>query len=196
MLDVHPPHHSANTWRDFFIHITTIVVGLLIAIGLEQSVEDLHHAHQRRELLLSLQRDTQLCAQDSAAWARREDVELHWLQVRSSQVIDALSTGHALGPSPSGKFAEEAAEYPSAPQWEAGKASGLLQVLSPEDTEAYSEVSFMIQLSTDARNTHYSASARTIAFERSYARTGVKALTSLKRLRQSFANTCNCSRKN
>jgi type II secretory pathway pseudopilin PulG len=54
MLDVHPPHHAANTWRDFFIHIATIVVGLLIAIGLEQAVEYFHHrhlVHQARENL-------------------------------------------------------------------------------------------------------------------------------------------------
>jgi hypothetical protein len=24
MLDVHPAHHAASTWRDFFIHIATI----------------------------------------------------------------------------------------------------------------------------------------------------------------------------
>ena len=36
MLDVHPAHHAASTWRDFFIHIATIVLGLLIAIGLER----------------------------------------------------------------------------------------------------------------------------------------------------------------
>jgi hypothetical protein len=47
MLDVHPPHHAANTWRDFLVHIATIVVGLLIAIGLEQTVEYIHH---RREV--------------------------------------------------------------------------------------------------------------------------------------------------
>ncbi len=46
MLDVHPPHQSVHTWRDFFIHVATICVGLLIAIGLEQSVELLHHHHQ------------------------------------------------------------------------------------------------------------------------------------------------------
>ena len=46
MLDVHPPHHAANTWRDFFIHIATIVVGLCIAVGLEQTVELFHHRHQ------------------------------------------------------------------------------------------------------------------------------------------------------
>ena len=44
-MDVHPPHQPLHTWRDFFIHIATIVVGLLIAIGLEQSVEWIHHRH-------------------------------------------------------------------------------------------------------------------------------------------------------
>jgi hypothetical protein len=37
--EVHPSHPAIRTWRDFFVHITTIVIGLLIAIGLEQSVE-------------------------------------------------------------------------------------------------------------------------------------------------------------
>jgi hypothetical protein len=46
MLDVHPRHESVHTWRDFFIHIATIVIGLLIAVGLEQSVEWLHRRHQ------------------------------------------------------------------------------------------------------------------------------------------------------
>jgi hypothetical protein len=30
MLDVHPPHHAATTWRDSFVHIATIVIGLLV----------------------------------------------------------------------------------------------------------------------------------------------------------------------
>jgi hypothetical protein len=34
MLEPRPPH----TWRDFFIHVATIFVGLLIAAGLEQTV--------------------------------------------------------------------------------------------------------------------------------------------------------------
>lgn len=44
-MEVHPPDHPLHTWRDFFIHIATIVVGLLIAIGLEQTVEWFHHRH-------------------------------------------------------------------------------------------------------------------------------------------------------
>jgi hypothetical protein len=50
MLDVHPPHHPTHTWKDFFIHMATISVGLLIAIGLEQTVEVIHHRHQRDAL--------------------------------------------------------------------------------------------------------------------------------------------------
>jgi hypothetical protein len=57
MLDVHPPHASVHTWRDFFIHIATIVVGLLIAIGLEQGVERLHERHQAHEASEALQRE-------------------------------------------------------------------------------------------------------------------------------------------
>lgn len=44
-MEVHPPDHPIHTWRDFFIHIATIVIGLLIAIGLEQTVEWFHHRH-------------------------------------------------------------------------------------------------------------------------------------------------------
>jgi hypothetical protein len=50
MLDVHAPHQSIHTWRDFFIHIAVISIGLLIAIGLEQTVEYLHHRHQVADL--------------------------------------------------------------------------------------------------------------------------------------------------
>jgi hypothetical protein len=50
MLDVHPPHESVHTWKDFLIHMSAICLGLLIAIGLEQSVEYIHHRHQREKL--------------------------------------------------------------------------------------------------------------------------------------------------
>ena len=63
MLDVHPPHHAANTLRDFLIHIVTIVIGLLIAIGLEQGVEMLHERHSLRESHEAMQREYEENAQ-------------------------------------------------------------------------------------------------------------------------------------
>ncbi len=54
MIDVHEPHETIHTWSDFFIHIATIVVGLLIAIGLEQTVEYFHHRHEIADIRESL----------------------------------------------------------------------------------------------------------------------------------------------
>jgi hypothetical protein len=54
LLEVHPPHKSTHTWKDFFIHLATIVVGLLIAISLEQTVEYVHHRHQLAETRAAL----------------------------------------------------------------------------------------------------------------------------------------------
>jgi hypothetical protein len=49
MLDNHPPHAPTHTWRDFLIHIATIVIGLLIAVGLEETVEAIHRRHEMQE---------------------------------------------------------------------------------------------------------------------------------------------------
>ena len=57
MLDVHPVHHAANSWKEFFVHIATIVIGLLIAVGLEQTVEHFHHRHLAGEARASIQRE-------------------------------------------------------------------------------------------------------------------------------------------
>ncbi|HEX4154057.1 MAG TPA: hypothetical protein VHY48_00460 [Acidobacteriaceae bacterium] len=54
MIDVHAPHEATHTWTDFLIHIATIVVGLVIAIGLEQAVEFLRHKHEIREARAAL----------------------------------------------------------------------------------------------------------------------------------------------
>ena len=44
-MDVHAPHHPIGGWKDFFVHLITISVGLLIAVGIEGCVE-LHHEHK------------------------------------------------------------------------------------------------------------------------------------------------------
>lgn len=46
MLDVHPPHRPIEGIGEFFLHLFTITVGLLIAVGIEGAVE----RHQHREL--------------------------------------------------------------------------------------------------------------------------------------------------
>jgi hypothetical protein len=39
MLDVHPPHEKMHGFKDFLLHLLTITIGLLIALGLEGYAE-------------------------------------------------------------------------------------------------------------------------------------------------------------
>lgn len=72
MLDVHPPHESIHTWRSFFIHIATIVVGLLIAVALEQGVERVREHFElikvREELARELEGNRENLAEDEHQW--------------------------------------------------------------------------------------------------------------------------------
>jgi hypothetical protein len=47
MLDVHAPHQTVHTWKDFLVHIAAIAIGLLLALALEKLVE---YVHERRLL--------------------------------------------------------------------------------------------------------------------------------------------------
>ena len=57
MLDVHAPEHGIHGVRDFFLHLFTITIGLLIALGLEAGVEALHHRHQREEAEMQIRQE-------------------------------------------------------------------------------------------------------------------------------------------
>jgi hypothetical protein len=49
MLDVHAPHESVHSFKDALIHIAIIVVGLLIAVALDETAEHIHHMRQVAE---------------------------------------------------------------------------------------------------------------------------------------------------
>ena len=92
MIDVHPPHEGIHTWKDYLLHMSTIVLGLLLAIGLEQSVEALHRAHERQELRASLEWDTEKAVEDASQAEKTEKEPLLWLEGREQQIQDALKT--------------------------------------------------------------------------------------------------------
>jgi hypothetical protein len=59
-MEVHPPTKPIESLKDFLIHLSMITIGILIALGLEQSVEAWHHHElgiQARENILSEIRD-------------------------------------------------------------------------------------------------------------------------------------------
>lgn len=66
MFDVHAPHEPIRTWKNFLIHVATISVGLLIALGLENLAEHVHHRHQLSEARHDLAAELQ---QNRREWA-------------------------------------------------------------------------------------------------------------------------------
>ena len=125
MLDVHAPHETIHTWQNFFIHIATIVVGLLIAVGLEQAVEFFHHRHQREQLDAALQKDGETnrgYIKDDIAVAQGV---LDWALAQVAAVERAGPNGPLiLRHVPSGMIGS-----PDAGVWPSAKASGLTNLL-------------------------------------------------------------------
>jgi hypothetical protein len=86
MLDVHPPEHTPHSWRDFFIHIATIVIGLLIAIGLEQTVEYVHHRELVRQARANVLAEIR-ANRDTLAADQRDMVKVRALMLQNIAVL-------------------------------------------------------------------------------------------------------------
>jgi hypothetical protein len=146
MLDVHPPHHPTHTWRDFFIHIATIVVGLLIAVGLEQTVEAIHRHHERVQLIEDLRQEaegrTRVIAANKKAFVILKD----WLRDGLHSTLAATPSGGYVTFTLPPMSPTDGDLKPEAAVWAAAKSSGIVSVLSRQEIEAWDRVDYFAQL--------------------------------------------------
>ena len=157
MLDVHPPHESAHTWRDFFTHIATICVGLLIAIALEQVVEALHHRHERQVLVQEMraesERNISLLRTDidrnleKASWHHAVMNALQTTPPHDGIVTTVLPAHQPFRPQIS----------PSRAVWSVAKTNGKVALLSEREAEIYD------RLDTEAEEESLSEDRQNIA---------------------------------
>jgi hypothetical protein len=138
MLDVHARQEVVHTWKDFFIHIATIVIGLLIAIGLEQTVEVFHHRHQvaeaREALRLELDQNRRAYAdriiefhRQTAALLNNIDV-LRYIQQHSDarqESLPGILVWHAVR----GEFTESA--------WKTAQQSNVTALMPQHEVRRY-----------------------------------------------------------
>ena len=141
MLDVHPPHEAVHTWRDFFIHIATIVIGLLIAVGLEQTVESIHHHREASELRKDLHAESEQIVYDAERTDRGLSWQAHWLDNRIRQVKLAVWNGIPL-PEPDDDNIPYFAS-PDDPIWRSVKASALVPRLTQGEVNGFSEIEYV-----------------------------------------------------
>lgn len=93
VIEVHEPEVGVHTWKDFWIHLGTITVGLLIAISLEQSVEKLHQLHERHELEAALRTEAEHNKEIAEFDFAGYDEEMTWLLALHEDIGRMLATG-------------------------------------------------------------------------------------------------------
>jgi hypothetical protein len=142
MLDVHPAHHAATTWRDFYIHIATITLGLFIALGLEQAVEAIHHLHQRHRLEQNLRdelRDDLL--KDSEDFRTFGEVRAYLVELKSA--VSSRRMGKPVAPpSATDTRRQRLPRAPSIAIWEAAKLDATIPLLPSNEIRLYNGIVF------------------------------------------------------
>ena len=142
MLDVHARQESIHTWKDFFIHIATIVVGLLIAIGLEQTVEAIHHSNERRELIREMREEAEhnietlrfdiQSALEAKRWTGAAILLLQQAPVASGSVTVMLPPGIAV----------IEGHQPSRAVWDIAKSNGKAGLIPDNLADIYDRQAF------------------------------------------------------
>ncbi len=156
MLDVHAPHETTHSWTDFLIHIATICVGLLIAIALEQSVEAIHHHHQREFL------EEQMLHEAAENLAVMKP-QIEYYRQLSAFVLDrekALEDARADGEGVQVTFATNSPSVPYIPilispsrgTWTVATAAGTIALVPPELAKVYARVDLTAQFEKDAED--------------------------------------------
>jgi len=136
MLDVHAPEHGINGARDFFLHLFTITIGLLIALGLEAGVEAIHHRHQREEAETLVRREIQNNLNKLQDGAPQAIAELH-------QMSRVLQTLEARAQSQPGALNEKDFVFHEAPiqdaAWRTAASTGALTLMNYAEVERFSD---------------------------------------------------------
>jgi hypothetical protein len=157
MLDIHDAHHAASTWREFFIHIATICLGLLIAIGLEQTVEAIHHARERRELVADMRQEAE---QNVVTLQRDIAYQLDYADMLLAQmkaleqakphagVITVTLPAHAPIPNP---------VYPDGAVWTIAQTNGKAALFSETEAEVYYRLAIEAELARQFQQRDFDA---------------------------------------
>jgi hypothetical protein len=159
MLDVHPPHASTHSWRDFWIHLGTITAGLLIAIWLEQSVEGLHHLRERHRLEADLRDETQKSKEMVERDFRFLDIAMR-TDMDLKNYLDQMRMSHSRFPEPAQLAEDRAARAKatlgtifllSTASWNTARENQLVVLLPPAEAETYSRLYVLVE----TEHTHY-----------------------------------------
>lgn len=143
-MEIHVPDHPVMTWKQFFVHMAIVVVGVLVAIALEQTVEWIHHRHQLHQLREALDGDARKAMRDADSVIVAQTAVADYLHASSLAEREAaqMHKTFVLQPPPTTRF-----DIPNNAAWKAAKASGLVSLLPAEEVKAFDEIDTLISTS-------------------------------------------------
>jgi hypothetical protein len=181
MLDVHAPHQSVHTWKDFLIHIATITIGLLIAIALEQCVEAVHHTHQRQQLQHDLLQEARrnrdiltvdLELESQSGWFRGVLAATRSIPASGETAINLPSTPcipGTVGTNGMDPVVQSRYFAPSDAVWMTARDAGLIVHLPTEEARMYARLAHNYALQEAARDRFADACQHIDALRTRYA---------------------------
>ena len=157
MLDIHPAPHPATTWRDFVIHIATIVLGLLIALGLEQVVKRIHDDHELKATRQALAREQ---AANEKTWTDNEhDWRRTFVELKNNLAVLEYIRRHPGTPQTTLPGDLRWVQMPflwNHAVWDGAQQKGITQRMPLEEansfTGSYAMIDFMAHQSTQVWN--------------------------------------------
>ncbi len=135
-MDIEPPHGPVETWRDFFVHLVIITLGLLIALALEGVVGYIHERHLVHEAntnITSEMHDNQKEVEDSVKAAAQYQKDMQHLIA----VMEQLKTGQNLKGSVNITF--EKADLSTA-SWRTAAATGAIAYMRYRAVKRYEDI--------------------------------------------------------
>ncbi len=158
-MELHPME-GVHNWKQFLVHMVIVVLGVCIAIGLEQAVEKIHHVHQRHEFEAQLREEGQSNQKIVESDVRWLDAQVGWL-LDAKSAVDRYRLSHRKGdPSfpqhPPDDTKTQGSVGDADPQmavWTRGKESGLVSLLPADEAEAYGTLYGMAALEIEQDHT-------------------------------------------
>lgn len=135
-MDVHPPHGAIHGWRDFFVHLIIITLGLLIALGLEGVVEWAHNKHLVHTAEANLRAELQENRKTLASDLRF----LNHFQEQMESDLSILSTYKATNHASQDLRFNWTWNSPAGAAWDTARNTGAVALMNYEAAETYSDI--------------------------------------------------------
>lgn len=150
MLDVHAPHESIHTVKDFLIHIAAIVVGLLLAVGLEQTVEHIHLKYQLRDARVALEQERKSNVDSLAAAAQEWRWEM--VELQNNLLVLRFVQQHPGAPQTSLpgdlRWEQDPVRFNHA-VWDAAQQNGIVRLMPLQESNADQQRYLSLQVLAD-----------------------------------------------